>query len=161
MQNSTVVAALEHDPVPPDRECLQTTTDVLDAVVEFVKVTGLASAAAGTPFPSSNNTAAQALATANSAISQVQELQTKVKERRSSGQKVSLPAGDNVVALSWSPVMPTTTYEVRITVFGSNAAFSSAYSFHVVDGTEDFGSVQVRFDDVPVGTSFTYVVEAL
>lgn len=156
-QNEVISASLEADAVPTNRECVKNLTEILQGIEDFVKIVGLASAA-GTPLPT-NNVAAQALATATSALTIATTLQANAKQRRS-GVKTSLANGSTTGAISWSPVMPSTDYEVRVTFYGDNSG-AAAYSFHVVNGTEGIGSVTLRFIDIPANFFFNWVVEQI
>lgn len=159
--NSTIVAALVAAPVPPERECVSNLSEIIEGVVAFTTIDALASASSGSPFPTTNNTAAQALATANSALEIANDTAAQVKQRRSSGTKISLPTGDSTAVISWSPEMPDTNYEVRVTLYGPDTHPSAYYGWRVVDGTQAVTSARLIFDNIPAGTSYAWVVESL
>ncbi len=160
-QNETIIASLQANPVPSDRNCVRTGQDVVNLVQDFVQVNGLAGANPGTGLPSTNNTAAQALETANAALTLAQQTASAQPERRSSGALSSLPTGDSMATLSWSPVLPGVNYEVRVTIYGPASYAGAFYGYRVVVASLQAGSVNVIFDNAPAGSYYSWVVEML
>ncbi len=160
-QNESIIASLQANPVPSDRNCVRTGQDVVDLVQDYVQVNGLAGASPGTGLPSTNNTAAQALTTANAALTLAQQTAASVPERRTSGGISSVATGDSVITLSWSPVLPSVAYEVRLVIYGAAGHPTSYYGYRVIASTMTTGSVNVSLDNLPAGASISWVVEAL
>src|SRR5678816_2528606 len=124
--NTTQIATLEAQPVPADRECVRTGSDVTRLVQDFVTVNGIASGNVGQGLSSvTNNTAAQALSVANEAKSIATSLQSQIRERRAATSRIPLPVGDAVIPITWSPAMPDTLYEIRITLWGDSTAIAA------------------------------------
>lgn len=159
--NSTVIASLEAQPVPEDMLCVRDLQDIVDRLPSVLRVVGLASQSAGSAF-TTNNTASQALETANAAQAQVQALAGQIPQRRFTdpATPVALAAGDSVVPFTWTPALPDTNYEVRCCVFGP-AASGASYCWHVQDASRTTSSVSVRFSNVPAGRSVIFIAEQL
>lgn len=162
-QNETIVATLAAQPVPEDRECIKNLTDVLTGVVDFITLDVLASASAGSGFPTTNTTAQEALTKAGEALEAANTALGSIKEKRTSGGRVALPDGDGTQSISWDPPMPSTNYEVRISMWGGGSPIGSSNQpgFWVVTGSETRSSVSINFGNVIAGMSFTWVVEDL
>lgn len=161
MTNSATVLSLVAQPVPQDRECVRTLSDILEGVQDYVTIGGLSSQVGGTSLPNTNNTAAQALEVANDALSLAQDLQAEKRERRSSQTATALSTGDSYVPISWSPAMPNTFFEVRITLMGPASHPSAYFGWRLVNNTITPTSVQVAFENIPAGWSFFWVCEQL
>lgn len=161
MTNSATILTLSGQPVPEDRECVRNLTEIIQGVQDFVVIDGLSSQVGGSSLPNTNNTAAQALETAQEALALAEEVRDSRKERRSSATAVALPAGDSAQVISWTPALPNTLYNVSITFVGTAVYPSAYYGFHVVNGTQTTTSVQLRFNNIPSSWAFTYVVDEL
>lgn len=162
--NTTQVATLEAQPVPLDRECVRLLSEILRGVQDYVTVNGIASGNIGAGVTTvTNNVGAQALSIANEAKALVLALQGRIRERRAAESRIPLPVGDAVIPISWSPVMPNTLYEVRVTLHGDSTAIAATGQpgWRVVAGTETTGSVQLNFGNSKAGMSFTWCVESL
>lgn len=158
-QNSSVPIALVANPVPSNRECVTNLTEILRGAVDFLAFDLLASLEQGSPFPTSNNTAAQALATANSALTIAQSVQAQQPQLRYSGETpIGIGSGDSVVVFTFGTPMPDNNYEVRVTLFGPTGS-AGGYSWRVVDGSRSSGGCQIQFNNIPSG-SFSYLAVA-
>lgn len=158
--NTEITASLVAGQVPPDRNCPKSGQDVVELVQDFVSVQASNPSA---PSSQSNSIADQALATANTAIAQVTALNAAIPQRRSSGQTlIPLPTGDSIVPISWSPDMPSDVYEVRVTLWAPNTAHPVAYyGWRPIKGTRTVNSVNISFDNIPLNSEFSWVVEGL
>lgn len=162
--NTSQIATLEAQPVPADRSCVRTGEEIVKLVQDYVAVTGLASGNIGAGLTNvTNNVSAQALAIANEAKSIAVALQGERRERRAAASRIPLPVGDSVLPITWSPAMPSTTYEVRLVLWGSDAAIAATGQpgFRVVSGTETTTSVMVNWGNIKAGMSYTFVIEEL
>lgn len=162
--NTTIIASLEAQPVPADRECVKTGTEIVKLVQDHVTVNGIASGNIGGGLTNvTNNVAAQALSVANEAKTIAVTLQGEKKERRAATQRIPLPVGDSVLPISWSPVMPNTLYHPEVSLWGDNSAIAATGQpgYRFVTGSETTGSIQVNFGNIKAGMSFTWVVEEL
>lgn len=162
--NTTQIATLEAQPVPADRECVRLLSEILRGVQDYVTVNGIASGNIGAGVTTvTNNVGAQALSIANEAKSLVLALQGATKQRRAATSRIPLSVGDAVIPISWSPVMPSTLYEVRVTLHGDDTAIAATGQpgWRVVAGSETTGSVRLNFGNSKAGMSFTWVVEEL
>lgn len=157
--NTQVVAALQPGTVPADQECIPgNMTELLQRIAAYM---GIASTVQQISGGTTDSVAAQALQQANIAIATAQDAQDRIPERRSSRTLAPLNTGDNVVPITWQPDMPSTNYEVRVTLYGPNAAAAQFYGFRVIDGSRTVGGCQVIFDNMPATTQFAWVVEDL
>lgn len=162
--NTSIVARLEKQPVPADRECVRLLSEILQGCEDFLAVAGLASGNIGAGLTSvTNNVSAQALAIANEAKSIAAALQAATKQRRAAASRIPLQVGDSVIPLTWSPAMPNTQYHVSIMLWGSDAAIAATGQpgFRLVTGSETVNSVLCNFGNAKAGMSFTYVCEEL
>lgn len=171
--NSVVVASLEAQPVPADRECVRTTSEILKAIEDYVAVTGLASSVPGATFPTptvpgtntptTNNVAAQALAKAEDALARVTALEGgPVRERRNSQARSPLQVGDHDVTITWAPPMPSAVYEVRITLWGAAGDMGpNKPGFMVIAGSETASSVSINTWNCKQNMSYSFVIESL
>jgi hypothetical protein len=150
---------LEAQPVPEDRLCITDAQDVVNVVQDYVRVVGLASQAPGSTL-TTNNTASQALETANSALAQVQTLSGQIPQRRASNPStpIALAVGDSVMSFTWSDAMPDNNYEVRVVFFGPAGAVAN-FAWHVQDASRTSNSVLLRFDNIPAGLSAIFIAE--
>jgi hypothetical protein len=110
---------------------------------------------------STNSIAQQALETANIALSTAQQATTAIPQTRSSQEPIAITAGDSTLNITWSPPMPDTNYELRGTYYGTNVAVAAFYAFRVVDGSRTVSACQLRFDNTPANTKFSWVVQEL
>lgn len=162
--NTTQIATLEAQPVPADRECVRSGSEIARLVQDYVTVNGIASGNVGAGLTNvTNNVAAQALIVANEAKAGVAVLEGERKQRRAAASRIPLPVGDSTIPLTWSPVMPSTQYHVSISLWGDNSpiAATGQPGFRLVTGSETTGSVLCNFGNAKANMSFTYVVEEL
>lgn len=162
--NTTQIATLEAQPIPADRECVKTGTEIAKLIQDFLTVNGIASGNIGGGLTNvTNNVAAQALSIANEAKSIATALLGEKKERRAATSRIPLPVGDSVLPISWSPVMPNTLYHVSLVMWGDNSAIAATGQpgFRLVTGSETTGSILVNWGNIKPGMAYTYVVEEL
>lgn len=160
-QNSSVPIALVAQPVPPDRECVTTLTEILQGAVDFLAFDLLASLEQGSAFPTTNNTAQQALNTANSALAIAETLQGQQPKLRYSGETpIALSTGDPTVTFAFGTPMPDSNYEVRVTFFGPVGSAGS-YTYKVIDGSRSAGGCSIQFNNIPANTSYIAVAQQL
>lgn len=161
--NTQVTAAITFPtPLPDDQNCPPATAN------EWLQLAAdnLAISAQDPESPESqtDSIAELALNTANQALAQVTSLQGQIPARRTSGSSLfPLASGDNSYALTWSPDMPNTNYQVNITVHGPANAAASPLVPIIVDASRSVAGVQIRFLNVPGSGSwyFSYEVVAL
>lgn len=156
--NTQVTAAIVAGAVPPDRECIRGGTDVVQLVQDFCSV---ASNTTEIDSGSTNSIAQQALEQSGIALSTAQQALAAAPNRRSSGEPISIPTGDSAMALTWSPAMPDTNYEVRVTFYGTAAYPATAMGYHVEDGTRTVNGCTIRLNNIPANFKLAWVVEAL
>jgi hypothetical protein len=161
-QNETIALALEAQPIPEDRECVRNLSEIVKGVQDYVQVIGDGSSQPGQIFPSAVVIAEKALATAEQAQKDVNNLAAKVPDRRTSGGLVSIPTGDSTLNISWSPALETTNYEVRVVFYGSATSAGDTFAYRVVDGTQSDSGVSIRLLNIPANTTkISWVVETL
>lgn len=155
--NTTNLAGLVAQPVPPDRECVRNGTEILALVQDFMQVLVNVFQSGG----STDSVAQQALELAGVALATAQQALAATPNKRSSGEPIAVVAGDSALAISWSPALPDTNYSVQVTFFGANVAVPVVYAYRVVDGSRTVNSCQLRLDNVPANSKITWVVTAL
>lgn len=154
--NSQSLAGIVAQPVPPDRECVRNGTEILALVQDFMQVLVNVFQSGG----STDSVAQQALELAGVALATAQQALAAAPNVRSD-VPIALVAGDSVLAITWSPAMPNTNYAVIITYYGQNVAVVPFYGSRVVDGSRTVNSCQIRFDNTPVSTKFSWMIYAL
>lgn len=162
--NSSTIASLEAQPVPIDRECPHSLTDILKGVQDFVAVVGLPSQvqiAPGVTTPVTNNLGAQALALANEVKAGLESIQGKLLNKRVVAVRQNVPAGDSTQTYTIDPAMPTADYEVRLFFTTSSGSYSNYYGWRVLSGSQTTTSFQVRFDNAKADMTVTVVIEEL
>jgi hypothetical protein len=164
MLNSAVIASLEAQPVPPDQECrTESLSQIIEGVVQYVHVAGLASTISGDGFstPITNNIGQQAFDKVVALEGKVEDLEEGVRERRIAARRVRLNPATSIVPLTWSPAMPSDDYEVRISVYGPSEAPSNAFAYRIVSGTQTTTGITLVFTGIPDNSQFTAVIEEL
>jgi hypothetical protein len=162
--NSSTIASLSAQPVPIDRECPRSLTDILKGVEDFVAVVGLASQvqiAPGVTTPVTNNLGAQALALANEVKATLDSLQGKLLNRRVVAVRQNVPAGDSVQTFTIDPAMPTAEYEVRLFFTGPVTHPTEYYGWRVVSASQTTTSFQISFDNAHSNLVVTVICEDL
>jgi hypothetical protein len=160
--NTSIAYYLDKNPVPEDRECVSSLTDILQGVVDFGFVAGLASTVGSSnTTPQTNNQIAALTKRVEELEGEVEALTERLPDRRVVAKNQTLVAGDQKVALTWSPPFDTTNYEVRVTLQGGTAHPAAYYGWRVVESTKTTSSVQIIFDNLPANSSFSAVVETL
>lgn len=156
--NTSVTGALVAQPVAPDRECVINGTQIIQLVQDFMQVLISQGAQQG---GDGNSVADQALNVANTALALAQSVQNSLPQRRGlQGDPLPLEAGPNSVPLTWTPPMPDTNYEVRVTFYGPNSG-SANFSWWVIDSTRTVNGCNLRLVNIPSGFSMGWVVEDL
>jgi hypothetical protein len=157
--NTQVVSAIQAGIVPSDRNCPTDGQSVVNLVQDFCTVQTVTQQIPGAP--SGDSIAAQALQIAQLALTTSQQALNAIPARRSSTAPLLQPAGDSVMPIVWSPAMPDTNYSVLIIFYGPNTPAAQFYGYRVVDASRTVDGCQVRLDNVPAGTSVSFVIEAL
>jgi hypothetical protein len=164
MTNQAVVASLLADPVPTDRECVLTATDVVNLVQDYVRVVGLASqisSPGGVGTPVTNNSGQQALLRVQALEASVAELQGMVVERRVIAVQQNVPSGDSYQTFTILPEMPDSNYVVHLNYVGSATHPAAYYGWRVVAGSQATNQFQLSFENTPSATTVTVWVEQL
>lgn len=162
MTNQATIGVLESRPVPPDLQC-DLPQRTADAIAKVMRIAGLASQVASPTgvTPVTNNIGQQALQLAQELQETVRTLTANQVQRRVVALRANIPSGDSVQSFVISPVMPSENYEVRLTYFGAATHPSAHYGWRVVAGSQSQNGFQITFDNVPVGTQATVIVEEL
>lgn len=156
--NTSVTGALVAQTAPPDRNCVTDGNQILQLVQDFVQVLITQGAQQG---GEGNSVADQALQQAQIALALAQSVQASIPARRGlQGDPLPLEAGTNSVPLTWTPPMPDTNYEVRVTFYGPNSGTAN-FSWWVVDSTRTVNGCNLRLVNIPTGFSMGWVVEDL
>lgn len=155
--NSQSLAGIVAQPVPPDRECVRNLTEILAGMQDFAQVQVNVFQSGG----STDSVAQQALELAGVALATAQQALAATPNKRSSGEPIAVVVGDSALAITWSPALPDTNYEVNVTFYGPNVAVAVFYAFRVVDGSRTVNSCQLRLDNVPINTKIAWTVTAL
>ncbi len=156
--NQQITQAIVAGTVPPDRLCVRDGQDVANICQDFCTVAGTAPEGSG---GQSDSIAQQALQQSAIALSTAQAAQASIPQRRSSGTLIALGTGDQLVPIVWSPDIPSTNYNVSVTIYGTDTAAAAFYGYRVVEGTRTVNSLQLRFDNIPAGSKFTWIIEDL
>lgn len=156
--NTAISRALVGGLVPPDLNCPRDGQAIVDLVVAIVTVAEAINEASG---GTSDSVAQQALQQAGIALSAAQQALAAIPQTRSSGEPISIPTGDSAFAISWSPAMPDTNYEVRCVYFGADVAVAVFYAYRVVDGSRTTNGCVIRLDNTPANTKISWVVQQL
>lgn len=171
--NTVVVASFDMGPVPPDRECVNTLTEIGIGLRDYAFITGLASSL-GTAFPTptvgntgiptTNNQAALALEKAQEALDRLNEFGS-IRVRRNSTSRIPLKVGSSVIPITFAE-MPSIVYEVRITLWSTDELFGEGTggarpTWTVVSGSETLTRVMLNFIDIRTNMSFTWCCESL
>lgn len=159
MTNTQIVAALEAHEVPPDLECVPGQMTILLArIAQFLSVVSVTSEI---DQQSTNSIAQQALETANIALATAQQAIAAIPQERSSEEPIAITAGDSTLNIAFGVAMPDTNYQVTGTYYGTNVAVGAYYNFRVIDGSRTVNGCQLRFDNTPASTKFSWQVRQL
>jgi hypothetical protein len=159
MTNTQVVAALEAHPAAPDAECIPGSMTELAA--RLAALLSVVSVTSEIDQQSTNSIAQQALETANIALTTAQQAIASIPQERSSGEPIAITAGDSTLNISWTPDMPDANYQVTGTYYGTNVAVAAFYNFRVIEGSRTVNGCQIRFDNTPASTKFSWQVRQL
>jgi len=146
--NETIVAGS----VPPDRMCIKTGQDVVNVVQDFCSIQS--SAASGSGENPGDSVAEQALNTANTALAAVQQLQGEQKEVRTSGI-ITIPTGDSNYGFTFTPPMPSTDYDISVTIYAGAAGFVASnqlYNWRVLESSISVNGFNLIFDNLPANS---------
>lgn len=162
MTNQSTVAALESRTVPSDLACV-IPQELADAIPQVIRVAGLASQVQGAAgvTPITNNTGQQALQLAQANLLLIQDLQSKVVERRQVAYRQNVNPGDTVQPFSISPAMPSDFYFIYVMLEGAATHPAAYYGWRLVSGTQTASSFSLSFDNAPTGTLVTVMVEEI
>lgn len=156
--NNAVTASivLLTDP-PPDAQCVSTLTEILQGAAQYltVEITNPAEVASD-----GSSIANQALSVANTALATAQATAASIPARRASTEPVSIPTGDSLMPISWSPAMPDDKYFPQVAFYGPSATTGN-YSWCVVDATRTVDGCQIRFNNIPANFKAAWVVTDL
>lgn len=148
--NTAITSSIVAGNVPPDRNCPKNGQDVVQLVQDFCLIQ--TTTESGEPTSPDNSVAEQALNTANTALSAVQELQGAQKETRVSGL-MPVPTGDSNFSYSFTPPMPSADYTVDVTYYAGATGFASAfYGWRVLESSMTVNGFSVIFDNTPANT---------
>ncbi len=156
--NTQVVAALQAQTVPPDRECITNLTQVLQGVVDYVTLAVNTQEIPGSP--TGDSVAQQALQVANLALATAQAAQAAVPQTRSNAA-IPLPTGDSTIALSWTEPLPDLNYMVLGTYIGAVPNVGTYFNFRIIAGSQTVNGCQIRFENTPTNYSWAYLVQAI
>jgi len=157
--NTQIIQAITAETVPPDRLCVRDGQDVVNLVQDFCVVAGTTPEGGG--GSQSDSIAQQALQQSAIALSTAQAAVAAIPQRRSSGTLIALGTGDQLVPIVWSPDMPSANYNVSVTIYGTDTAAAAFYGYRVVEGTRTVNSCQIRFDNIPASSKFSWIIEDL
>jgi len=156
--NNAVTASLVllTDP-PPDAQCVQSLTEILNGAVNYlsVEITNPAEVASD-----GSSIANQALQVANTALATAQATAASIPARRAATEPFSIPTGDSLLSLTWSPAMPDDKYFVQVAFYGP-AATTGNYSWAVVDTSRTVDGCQIRLNNIPANFKLAWVVTDL
>lgn len=153
--NEEITSSLVAGNVPPDRECVTNLSSIIAGVQDFMSIQA---GPGGDVTPPNNSIAEQALNTANTAIAQVAALTGQLKERRTL-TPTPVPTGDSTFAFSWNPAMPSTDYDVLVTLYAGTTTHPAAYyGFRILESSITTTGVQVLFDNIPASTKAAVLV---
>jgi hypothetical protein len=159
-QNQAVLLTLQANPVPPDLSCPQEINALLQIAAQYLSIEGLASLVGGGGVVTTNNVAAQALQLAQQANTAIAALQGQVPSSYASQAPIGLPSQNSTYGITF-PSLGTVIYEVRITIQGPIGFATEYYGWRALAGSFTETSVQIIFDNMPAGCSFTWVVATL
>lgn len=152
----TASLVLLTDP-PPDAQCVTNLSEILQGAANYltVEITNPAEVASD-----GSSIANQALNLANVALATAQETAASIPARRASSEPISLPSGDPVVSISWTPEMPDDKYFVQVCFYGPNVAGVN-FAWWVIDASRTVSGCQMKFNNIPVNFKYSWVVQDL
>jgi hypothetical protein len=148
--NTAITFSIVAGSVPPDRNCPKNGQEVVNLVQDFCSINGATSA--GDPVSPGDSVAEQALNTANTALGAVQELQAAQKEVRTSGI-ITIPTGDSNFGYTFTPPMPSTDYDISVTIYAGAAGFTGTfYGWRVLESSISVNGFNLIFDNLPANS---------
>jgi hypothetical protein len=141
--------------VPPDQECsISTLSEIIQGVVANTSIQ--TTNPDGTPTPPDDSVAQLALSQANAALALAQSLQAAQKEVRASSPQ-TIPNGDSTFSFTWSPPLPSTNYNVQVTIYAGASGHPSAYyGSRVLLSSVTVDGFSVLFDNIPANSSAAF-----
>lgn len=141
--------------VPQDRECeISTLSEIIQGVVDYTSIQ--TTNPDGTPTPPDDSVAQLALSTANAALALAQSVQASQKETRASSPQ-AIPTGDNQIAFSWSPPMPSTNYSIMLTLYAGSATFpTERLSTRVLESSITVDGFIALVENIPANTKLGF-----
>lgn len=159
MPTNTVVTSSLVFPgqVPSDQECqISTLSEIIQGVVDFTTIQ--TTNPDGTPTPPDDSVAQLALSQANAALALAQSVQASQKETRSSSPQ-AIPTGDSTTTFNWSPALPSTDYDISLTIYAGAVGHPSAYyGWRVLASSISTGGFSVLLDNIPANSSASFRV---
>lgn len=150
--------------VPADRQCVKNGTEMLALVRDFGSVQGLGGNS-GSSFPTQDAAGAQALQLAQQIASQIATLQNSLPVYRSAPSYGLIPVSSAAVEfnISWTNPLPSTNYDLFISIVGNSAAasLSANFAYWIVQGSQTTTSCRIHFDSPPATnkqTQFSWLV---
>lgn len=143
--------------VPADRECdISNLSNIIQGVVDFTTIQ--TTNPDGTPTPPDDSVAQQALSTANAALAAVQALQAAQKETRSSSPQ-AIPTGDSTTSFTWSPALPSTDYDIRMTFYAGDVTHpANVAQYRVLESSITTSGFSVLLDNIQANTKASFYV---
>jgi hypothetical protein len=157
--NSSVLATLVAQPIPADLACY-INANQLAAIAQCLAIYGLAALVGGPGVVPTNNTASQALAIANQALTAANAAAANIPIMRGSTTPVPLVAGSNLAPISFTDV-GTSNYSLIITFVGPNADPGGHFGYNIVSGSQTSTGCQIAFYSIPSGWSFNWQLVTL
>lgn len=143
--------------VPQDRECqIGTLSLILQGVVDYLTIS--TTNPDGTPNPPDDSVAQLALSQANAALALAQSVQASQKETRSTSPQ-AIPNGDSTTTFNWSPPLPSTDYDISVTIYAGAVGHPSAYyGWRVLESSLSTGGFSVLLDNIPANSKASFRV---
>lgn len=141
--------------VPSDRECdISNLSSIIQGVVDFTSIQ--TSNPDGNPSPPDDSVAQLALSQANAALALAQSVQANQKETRSTSPQ-SIPNGDSTTTFNWAPPLPSTDYDISVTIYAGAVGHPSAYyGWRVLESSLSTGGVSILFDNIPANSKASF-----
>lgn len=155
--NTVITTGLVAGEVPPDRECgISDLSSIIQGVVDFTSVQ--TTDPDGNPSPPDDSVAQLALSQANAALALAQSVQAAQKETRSTSPQ-AIPTGDSTTTFNWSPPLPSTDYDISLTIYAGAVGHPAAYyGWRVLTSSISTGGFSVLLDNIPANSSASFRV---
>ncbi len=149
--NTQITSSIVAGTVPDDRNCPRTGQQIVDLVQDFTSIQNTGGEAPAGP---DNSIAEQALNTANTALAEVQALSAAQKQTRTLDPQ-PIPTGDNTFVFGFQPPMPSTDYDILLTLYDGAAAPAhpaAYYGARVWEPSITVTGFNVILDNIPAST---------